>query len=128
MARRQADRLVAGATKVKKKKFSAADRPQFRRDVAAEIAKLGVEVGAIGPDTVVLCTRAEDFDPSSNVLWELEANKSQVRKDVVCSFCRHIVALSNEAYARYRMLDRKPRVCCERCIPRLAIPEVLRPQ
>ncbi len=79
---------------------------------------LGVKVGEPA-DAVILCTRDSDFDPAGNVLWEDEANKSAVRSDVRCSTCSHNVALSNHAYARYRALDKKPRICCTRCVSTL---------
>jgi hypothetical protein len=102
----------------RRNKPTAADRPQFRRDVAKMMVDLGVGVGE-PDDAVILCTRADDFDPASNVLWENEANKSAVRPDVRCSTCKHNVALSNHAYARYCALDKKPRICCTACLPTL---------
>jgi len=102
----------------KTKKPSAADRPQFRRDVAKMMGDLGVKVGE-PDDAVILCTRAEDWDPASNVLWENEANRSFVRDDVQCSTCNQTVVLSNHAYKRYLALDKKPRICCLACLPTL---------
>lgn len=75
-----------------------------------------VQVGELEPDMVILCTRAEDFDPADNILWELDINKSAVRHDVRCDECKHPVALSNHTYGRYVALDKKPRVCCSRCV------------
>jgi hypothetical protein len=98
------------------KKPTAADRPQFRRDMADLMQKLGVRLGKIGQDVMVVCTRAADFDPDSNVLWELEANRSAVRDDVHCLTCKSPLAMSNEAYARYLSLDKKPKVCCVQCM------------
>lgn len=97
------------------KKPTAADRPQFRRDVADMMQRLGVQVG-VPEDAVILCTRAEDFDPSHNVLWELEANKSAVRPDVLCMACKSPMAMSNELYGRYVKADKKPKVCCPQCM------------
>jgi hypothetical protein len=83
------------------------------------IGDLGAKVGEVTPDVVILVTRAEDFDPADNVLWELEGNKSFVRSDVVCSTCKNTVAMSNDAYGKYSTFDRKPRVCCTACLPSL---------
>ncbi len=103
-----------------KRKPTAADRPQFRRDVAKMMGELNVGVAEIAPDMTILCTRAADFDPASNVLWENEANKSAVRPDVRCSTCNETVAMSNHAYGRYAALDKKPRVCCLQCVTSLS--------
>lgn len=103
-----------------KKKPSAADRPQFRRDLAKMLGDLKAEVGEVTPETVILCSRAADFDPAHNVLWEQEANKSHPREGVVCSFCRSAVVLSNDAFGRYSALDKKPVICCMQCLPQLA--------
>ncbi len=100
-----------------RRKLTAADRPEFRRQVAELVQQLGIEQGAIGPDVMVVCTRAADFDPGQNVLWELEANRSAVRPDVLCCACQSPLAMSNDAYGRYRALDRKPKVCCLQCMP-----------
>ena len=99
-----------------KRKLTAADRPQFRRDMVEMIKTLNVEVGEVAPDMVILVTRAEDFDPSENSLWELDGNKSAVRPGVVCSECKSTVVMSNHTYGRYAILDKKPRICCARCI------------
>jgi hypothetical protein len=98
------------------KKPTAADRPQFRRDVEDMVSKLGIQPKEISQDAIVVCTRAADFDPADNVLWELEANKSVVRLDVHCIGCKSPMAMSNHAYARYSALDKKPKVCCIQCM------------
>ncbi len=97
------------------RKPTAADRPQFRRDVAKMMGELNVGVAAISPDAVILCTRASDFDPADNVLWEDVANKSAVRSDVQCFGCQSPMAMSNHAYECYSALDKKPRVICIQC-------------
>jgi hypothetical protein len=102
------------------RKPTAADRPEFRRDVEKMMETLDVQVGEIDDPraeaVVILVTLAVDFDPASNVLWELDANKSAVRPDVHCSFCKGVVAMSNHAYGRYAAMVKKPRVCCTRCV------------
>lgn len=97
------------------RKPTAADRPQFRRDVAKMLGDLNVGVTEISPDVTILCTRAGDFDPADNVLWEDEANKSAVRSDVQCFGCKSTMAMSNHAYERYSAFDKKPRVVCIQC-------------
>ena len=77
-----------------KKKLTAADRPQFHRDAAKMMDGLDIQIGEPDAAAVILCSRAVDFDPETNVLWELEANKSAVRPDVHCSTCDSVVALS----------------------------------
>lgn len=98
---------------------TAADRPQFRRDMVKMMSTLKAEVGEVSPETTILCSHKDDFDPADNVLWEHEANKSAVRADVHCMGCSSLVAMSNHAYARFKTFDRKPRVCCTRCVNRL---------
>lgn len=105
-----------------KKKLTAADRPQFHRDAAKMMDGLDIQIGEPDAAAVILCSRAVDFDPETNVLWELEANKSAVRPDVHCSTCDSVVALSNHVYARYLVMDKKPRICCTACLPTLRLP------
>lgn len=102
-----------------KKKPRAADRPQFRREMRALMEKLKPEIGEVSSNSMVLCAHADDFEPADNVLWELEGNRSSVRKDVHCFKCGGAVAMSNHLYAGYQKLDKKPRVCCGRCFPSL---------
>lgn len=64
------------------RRYTAGDRPQFRRDQEDLLRRLAVQPGEVDQDTLVVCTRAEDFDPADNVLWELEANRSAPRPDV----------------------------------------------
>jgi hypothetical protein len=97
------------------KKPTAADRPQFRRDVAKLMNALDIQVSEVTPEAIVLCVRAADFDPADNVLWENEANKSSARDDVQCFNCKNTLAMSNHLYAQYKSLDKRPRVCCVRC-------------
>ncbi len=101
---------------VSRKRPTAGDRPQFRRDVAKVLDALGAEIGEAAPDATILCAHAEDFDPADNVLWELHGNKSAVRADVKCSECKSAVAMSNHTYSQYASMDKKPRVCCTRCV------------
>ena len=90
------------------------DRHKFREALRPLVAKM--EVGAMTSDVVLLCTRASDFDPDSNSLWELEANKSAVRQDVRCSGCGSALAVSNGAYANYTAMDKRPRASCMQCV------------
>jgi hypothetical protein len=83
--------------------------------MAKMMETLNVEVGEVSANAVILCSRAEDFNPAANVLWELDGNKSAVRQDVVCYGCKSAVAMSNHIYGRYTAMDKKPRVCCTRC-------------
>lgn len=99
-----------------RKRPTAADRPQFRRDVVDMIRTLGVQQGELDPGMAIVCTRASDFDPADNVLWEHEANRSAVRPDVRCVNCASVVAMSHDAYGRYGRLDRKPKVYCLQCM------------
>ncbi len=98
------------------KKPTAADRPEFRRGVAKMMKESNIGVAEITPDAVIVCTRANEFDPASNILWEDEANRSAVRPDVHCFGCKSVVAMSNHAYARYSAFDKKPRVVCVHCV------------
>ncbi len=99
-----------------RKKPTAADRPEFRRGVADIVQKLGIKAAPITQDVMLVCTRAADFDPADNVLWEFEANRSAVRSDVHCFKCESPMAMSNEAYGKYLVLDKKPKVCCVQCM------------
>jgi Pyruvate/2-oxoacid:ferredoxin oxidoreductase delta subunit len=98
------------------RKYTAADRPEFRRAMVETAERLGMEPGEITQDKIVVCTRATEFDPESNVLWEDEANKSFVRHDVTCSDCKHVMAMSNHTYGTWLAMDKKPRVMCIQCM------------
>jgi len=103
-----------------RRRFSAADRPAFRRDVAKAFDDHNIGVGDMTePGIVVVCARAADFDPETNVLWENEANRSAVRPDVLCQDCKSPLAMSHHAYAQYRAQDRKPKVLCVQCLQRV---------
>jgi hypothetical protein len=39
-----------------------------------------------------------------------------VRSDVRCDFCKKTVAMSNDAYGKYTVLDKKPKIVCIRCV------------
>jgi len=103
-----------------RRRFSAADRPAFRRDVAKAFDDHNVGVGDMTePGIVVVCVRGQDFDPQTNVLWELEANRSAVRPDVLCQDCKSPLAMSHHAYGQYTALDKKPKVMCVQCMQRV---------
>lgn len=95
---------------------TAADRSEFHRAVRDLVEKLDMQPGELAPDVTVVCVRAADFDPADNVLWELDANKSAVRTDVVCKTCKSQLAMSNNAYGRWLVLDRKPTTLCAQCM------------
>ena len=101
---------------MKKRKITAADRPQFRRDFRALMDKLKPEIGELTQDATMVCQKARDFDPSSNKLWELEVNHSAPRSDVRCAGCKEPLAVSNHAYARYKAMDKKPQTMCIECM------------
>ena len=101
-----------------RKKLTAADRPDFRREMGKMIAKHDIQPAEITPEVMILCSRAEDFDPETNVLWELHGNKSEVRPGVLCVECKRAVAMSHDAFAKYSAFDKKPRVCCLQCAVR----------
>jgi hypothetical protein len=82
--------------------------------------ELRVQVGEPGPDALLVCTRADDFDPATNVLWELDGNRSAVRDDVHCFSCQSALAMSNDLYGKYTRADAKPRACCAQCMLTLA--------
>jgi hypothetical protein len=98
------------------RKLTAADRPEFRRDLAKMIKELGVGTADLDQEMTIICVRAADFNPNHNVLWELDANKSAVRNDVHCFGCNSTLAMSNEAYGRYSAFDKKPRASCVQCM------------
>lgn len=77
---------------------------------------LGVQVAELDPEMTIVCSRAADFNPEHNVLWELDANKSAVRDDVRCFACGSTVAMSNDAYGKYQVFDKKPKACCLQCM------------
>ena len=98
-----------------RKRFTAADRPEFRRQVGELLSKTGAEVGELTSDVSIICSKAKDFDPADNVLWELKANKSAARPDVLCVRCKAPLAMSNHNYSRWSSLDQKPKTYCVEC-------------
>jgi len=78
--------------------------------------RLGIRAAEITPETTLVCTRASDFNPADNVLWEDPANRSAVRPDVACDRCKQVVAMSRYAYERWSAMDRKPGVLCPQCV------------
>ena len=94
------------------------DRRKFREALRPLVAKM--EVGVMTSNVVLVCMRAADFDPDSNALWELEANKSAVRQDVRCSGCGSALAVSNAAYATYTAMDKRPKASCMQCVISMA--------
>jgi hypothetical protein len=83
------------------------------------VGRLGVQTHEVDQSVMLVCTRAADFDPADNVLWELEANRSAVRPEVLCIGCQSPMAMSNDAYGKYVQLDKKPKVCCVQCVSEL---------
>ena len=97
-----------------------ARREKFRKGMRRVIETLGAKpVKRLDPDMLVCCSRAADFDPSHNELWERWGNKSAVREDVHCAECGSTLAMSNELYGQYTVLDRKPTVCCPQCLVKM---------
>lgn len=79
------------------------------------IERLKMEVGNVADSDFIITSRVEDFDMSSNEVWELEANKSFPR-DVFCHFCKKQMVMSNGAFAEYEKLEKKPGVLCIHCL------------
>jgi len=98
-----------------RKKPTAADRPDFRRFMRGMIGALDIKPAEISSDMTILATRAANFDPADNVLWEDEANKSAIRTDVHCAQCQAVMVMSHHAYGRWKALDKKPNVVCLQC-------------
>lgn len=73
-------------------------------------------VSEIPDDTVLVVTRAEDFDESQNLVWQIHENKSKIR-DIFCSTCEFQVVMSHGLFRRYNEMNPKPIVKCLRCVP-----------
>jgi len=66
----------------------------------------------IPDDGVIVVTRVEDFDMSSNDVWSLSANKSYPR-DIYCG-CGKQVVMSDGMLAMWERNGRKAKVICTR--------------
>lgn len=64
---------------------------------------------------IVVVTAVEDFDPKSNDLWDIPANKSYPR-DMVCAECKRQVVMSDGMYRMFEEAKVKPAVACGACL------------
>jgi len=92
------------------------DKDEFKQKLAAFFAEKNVQpVRQLAPGMVMICTRAADFDPATNALWDQWGNKSAARDDVHCGGCGEALAVSNWAYGQYVAMTEKPRPYCMEC-------------
>lgn len=66
-------------------------------------------------DAAVVVMRVEDFNPSDNDVWEIQANKSYPR-DVNCGTCSKQVVMSGGAFDMYEKSNREREVICGKCL------------
>lgn len=66
--------------------------------------------------SVIVVTRVQDFDPASNDMWDLEANKSYPREGLVCHTCKEPVVMSDSLYEMYERKPMPEAVGCGKCV------------
>jgi len=67
-------------------------------------------------DSLIVATRAKDFDLASNDEWDLDANKSYVRS-VCCWLCGNQLVMSNGMWTAYQNKGGKPEMLrCGECV------------
>jgi hypothetical protein len=92
------------------------DKDEFKKRLAAFFTEKNVKtIRKLEPDMIMICTRAADFDPTTNALWDAWGNKSAVRDDVRCCGCCEALAVSNWAYRQYVGMKEKARPYCVEC-------------
>ncbi len=67
---------------------------------------------SIPDDAFLVVTPVEEFDPQTNDLWRLKANKSYPREGIVCIDCQRPVVMSQVAYDAYLKNPDPERVIC----------------
>jgi ribosomal protein S27AE len=66
---------------------------------------------------IIIATAVADFDPKSNDLWVISANKSYAR-DEICMDCGRQVVMSDGMYAGYVAAQRQAKIKCGKCFIR----------
>lgn len=89
------------------------NKQEFQKGLADLIGQSGARFSEDISDAMCVVTRVEDFDMSSNEVWNLDVNRSYPRYDVVCSKCKEFVVMSNGLYAKK---PKPEQVICSRCL------------
>jgi len=80
------------------------------------IEKKNVKIVAeISSDVKIVVTRVSDFDPQSNEVWHIQANKSYERQGVVCCQCKNPVVMSDFAFKEYSKTQNPEQIICGQC-------------
>ncbi len=93
------------------------ERDKFHNWLRAFIKVTGATVTDRPADgeSIILCTAVEDFEEKSNLMWQIDANKSYPR-DAVCRKCLRQVVMSNGMYEKYLEGGKVAAVECGGCI------------
>lgn len=98
-------------------KMNKYDRPKFMKFLKGFIEQNNVKVVKDIPDDAkIVVTRVKDFDPESNSVWLIDANKSYSREGLGCGKCGDPVVMSNGAYERYLKNPKPENIICNKCL------------
>lgn len=93
------------------------NRPKILRNIRRFIEKHNIKaVTEIPADAIVVVTLVKDFDPESNSVWEIQANKSYPREGIVCRSCQQPVVMSDGVFDMYSKNPVPNQVCCNECV------------
>lgn len=92
-------------------------RKAFFGSLRVFFKRANVKFSSAMPDeqSIIVCSRVEDFDPKSNELWTLRANKSFPR-DAECGDCKKPVVMSDAMFAGYVAGQRQSKIKCAKCL------------
>lgn len=94
--------------------------PKLREAIKKMLALPNVHVGPpkgepMPEDAMFVVSAVEDFDPETNILWGVAANKSYPR-DLFCGSCKRQVVMSDGLYERYLEVNKPEQVICAVCL------------
>lgn len=93
------------------------DRIAFFKKLQRFIKKHKIQsTTEITDDMIIVTTLVEDFDPDSNAVWHLDANKSYPREGIVCHECKRPIVMSNFAFNYYQKNPNPKQVMCGTCV------------
>lgn len=94
------------------------DKKKFHRELREFVERNNIKFASSidDPDaTTIVCTAVEEFDPVTNEVWNVPANRSYAR-DIVCDECKRQVVMSDGMFKMYSEAKSKPLVGCGSCV------------
>lgn len=93
------------------------DRFKFLSALKTLVERFKIKaVNSLPEGTIIIVSRVEDFDPESNSIWKIEANRSYPREGLECSKCHYPVVMSNWGFSEYQKHPNPEHICCNQCI------------